>query len=328
MKKVLSQEEIDTLISAMSSGEIEHHEVIVEKPKSRPKVYDFRRPNKFSKDHINSIENIYENYSRITANILSTYLRTNIDMKVASVEQLSFGDFIHSVPKRTILAVFKMEPLRGPVIMEAGTSLGFQFINFLCGAIDEDSSEERTFTEIEMSLLEDVFSIIIDGNATVWKDLIEISPKLEKIETNPQLNQTLSFSESIVLVTLKITFDNYSTMMNLVIPYRALDPVMDKLHSINYSVLDNSNGEDVFKKEIEESIADSHLEVDVLLGKTSITIDDFLDLQAGDVLALSNSVEDSLEMYIENNLYFYAQPGIYSKKLSVQIVGDARREVI
>ncbi len=328
MKKVLSQEEIDTLIGAMSSGEIQHDKTVEKKPKAHPKTYDFRRPNKFSKDHINSIENIYENYSRITSNILSTYLRTNIDMKVAAVEQLSYGDFIHSVPKRTILALFKMEPLKGPIIMEAATSLGFQFINFLCGAIDEDTSEERAFTEIEMSLLEDVFSIIIEGNATAWKDLIEITPKLEKIETNPQLNQTLSFSESIVLVTLKIAFDNYSTMINLGIPYRALDPVMDKLHSIHYSVLDNSNGEDLYKKEIEENIAESPLKVDVLLGKTSITIDDFLDLQEGDVLALSNSVEESLELYIENNLYFYAQPGIYSKKLSVQIVGDARREVI
>lgn len=326
MKKVLTQEEIDSLISAISSGELIDETEVDEKLTSKAKNYDFKRPNKLSKDHIHSIENIYENYARITSNILSVYLRTTIELKIGSIEQLSYGEFIKSIPNPTILAIFKLEPFRGPILMEGNPSLGFQFINYLCGGVEEDHSELRSFTDIEMVLLEDVFSIIIESNAVVWKDIIEITPKFEKIETNTQLNQTLSYNESVVLLTMKITIGSYQNIINLCIPYRALDLVIDKLHSNNFNIV-NGNNEELYKTEIEEMISESPLNVEVLLGKTSITVDDFLNLQEGDVLALTNSVEDVLELYIENDLYFHVQPGLSNKKMSVQIVGDAGRIV-
>lgn len=328
MKKVLSQDEIDSLINAMSSGELVE-ELIEERPQIEAKNYDFRRPNKLSKDHIHSMENLYENYCRITGNILTTHLRTRVELKVASIEQLSYGEFIKSIPNPTILAVFRMEPLRGPIIMEANSSLGFQFINFLCGGAYEDRTSLRNFTEIEMVLIRDIFELIIATNTPAWSDIAEVEPVFERIETNPQLNQSLSFGESIVLLTLKISLGDHQNIMNLCIPYRALDTVIDKLHSMQYfNMIDFDDRNNVFKETIQTNIEDSNLNIDVLLGKTAITVNDFLDLQEGDVLTLSNTVDELLEMYIEDNLYYYVQPGLVNRKMSVQIIQDAARKVI
>ncbi|MBN2258966.1 MAG: flagellar motor switch protein FliM [Clostridiales bacterium] len=327
MKKVLSQEEIDSLINALASGEI------IEEPDSsveenlNVKNYDFRRPNKLSKDHINSIENIYENYARMTANVLSNHLRTTVEMLIGSIEQVSYGEFIRSIPNPTILLLFRMEPFRGPVILEANASLGFQFINFLCGGSVAEDFEVRNFTEIETTLLQDIFQMIVDMNKTVWKDLIDLVPIIDKMESNPQLNQSLPYSESVVLLTFKIKIDESQSIMNLCIPYRALDPVIEKLHTVKYDTRDMNENNDKYKKEIEGLIDDSSLDMDVVLGKTNITIEDFVDLQEGDVIQLSSSVEELLEMYIEDTLYFYVQPGVHNKKLSVQIVKDTGKEV-
>lgn len=327
MKKVLSQDEIDSLINAMTTGD--HVEEIEEEIKHiEAKNYDFRRPNKLSKDHIHSIENLYEGYCRISGNILSTHLRTNVELSVGSIEQVSYGEFIRSIPNPTLLTIFTMEPLRGPVIMEANASLGFQFINYLCGGIEEDQTEIRSFTEIEMALIRDMFKIIISSNKAAWSDLIELEPEFERVETNPQLNQSMSFSDSIVLLTLKISIGTYQNIMNLCIPYRALDPVIEKLHTIQYTHLnDGVSSEATFKNIIVDNIEDSPLNIDILLGKTSITVNDFLDMQEGDVLTLDNRVEDLLEMYVEDNLYYFVQPGLVSRRMSVQIVGDAGRKV-
>lgn len=328
MKKVLSQEEIDSLINAMSSGEI-IEEMEEDNPQIEAKNYDFRRPNKLSKDHIHAIENLYENYCRITGNILTTHLRARVEFKVASIEQLSYGEFIRSIPNPTILVVFRMDPFKSPLIMEANSSLGFQFVNFLCGGVEEDQTDTRKFTDIEMALIRDIFELIIATNTPTWSDIVEVEPQLERIETNPQLNQSLSFSESIVLLTLKISIGEYQNIMNLCIPYRALDPVIEKLHSMQRTYMHGMESSmNSFKEVIEESIEDTPLSIDVLLGKTSITVNDFMDLQEGDVLELSNTVDELMELYIEDNLYFYVQPGLVSKKLSVQIVQDARRKVM
>ncbi len=259
---------------------------------------------------------------------MSTHLRTNVELSVGSIEQVSYGEFIRSIPNPTLLTIFTMEPLRGTIIMEANSSLGFQFINYLCGGIDEDQTEIRIFTEIEMALVRDMFQIIISSNKAAWSDLIDLKPKFERVETNPQLNQSLSYSDSVVLLTLKITIGTHHNIINLCIPYLALDPVIDKLHTLQYTHMNNGvSSEATYKNIIVDNIEDSPLNIDVLLGKTSITVNDFLDMQEGDVLTLDNTVEDLLEMYVEDNLYYFVQPGLVSRRMSVQIVEDAGRKV-
>ena len=327
MKKILSQKEIDSLINAISSGEIVENVDENIKEKLNAKIYDFRRPNKLSKDHINSIENIYENYARITANILSNHLRTNVEILIGSIEQVSYGEFIRSIPNPTILTIFRLEPFKEPMIMEANSSLGFQFINLLCGGLYSEDFIIRNFTEIEMTLIRDAFQIIIDVNKVVWSDIIELIPVVDKIESNPQINQTFPYSESIVLITFKIIIDKFQNIINLCIPYRALDLIIEKLHTVGYNNRDSNDLNKKYKSVIENLITDSDLNLDVVLGKTSITVEDFMDIQEGDVIQLKTSVNDLLEMYIEDTLYFYVQPGMHNKKLSVQIVKDTGKDV-
>lgn len=134
MEKILSQAEIDTLINEISSGAEKSEKIVKTEEKRRIKNYDFRRPNKFSKNHINVIKSIYQNYARILSNILSNQMRADIEMKVASVEQVIYGEFMRSVLNPTLMCIFRMEPLRGPMILEAKRSWDFNW--WICYAVE------------------------------------------------------------------------------------------------------------------------------------------------------------------------------------------------
>lgn len=328
LKKVLSQNEIDSLLSALESGEVPLSKEESDLGKANVKNYDFRRPNKLSKDHVNSITNIYENYARMVGNILTSHLRTDIELKIASVEQISFGEFIRSIPNPTTLSIFRLEPLGGHLLMEMSAPICFRMINLLCGGYEEDyDMNVRDFTDIENALLKDILEIVIDINRTAWKDIIEITPFLDKVESNPQLNQTLSFNEAVVLISFKTKINDFNSLINLCIPFRAIEKIIDKLHTVGYMRRESVENENRFKGEISHLLGDTDLSLEVLLGKTSITIEDFMDLQLGDVIQIDKKVDEVLEMYVEENLYFHVQPGLHNKKLSVQIVKEAGEEV-
>src|SRR6056297_2203371 len=159
MDKTLSQQEIDSLINAISSGTVESEELAKAGEKRRIKNYDFRRPNKFSKDHVNAIKSIYDNYSRVLSNFLSNQLRANVEMVVGSIEQISYGEFIHSIPNPTVMGIFSMEPLMGLMVLEANPNFGFHIVDLLCGGTLRKKVDLREFTEIEISIIEDVLTM-------------------------------------------------------------------------------------------------------------------------------------------------------------------------
>lgn len=327
MKKALSQQEIDSLIHAISSGELDSEEINKEKETHRVRNYDFRRPNKLSKDHISAIKSIYDNYARMVTNLLSNQLRTDVEIKVVSIEQVSYGEFIKSIPNPTLLSFFRMEPLMGSFILEANPRYGFHLVDLLCGGSLNQPVEIREFTEIEISILEEILTAMIRVNKTAWADFLELEPVMDGLETNPQMNQTLSFGEAVTLITFQCQISEESTLLNLCIPYRALDQILENLHTNNYHPMGGSISDERFRSDIEEIISGGKVSLSVELGRTVITVEDFMDLMCGDVLQLDTGTGDPMKLYVEGRWHLYVQPGIHEQKLAVQVIDYSGKDV-
>ena len=327
MGDVLSQQEIDALLSALSSGEIAAEDIEKEKEQQRVKPYDFRRPNKFSKEQINTLEMIYDNYSRIISNYLSAQVRSNIHVNVASIEQMTYEEFIRSIPNPTLLTIFKMPPFSGSLILELNPQFGFQIIDLLCGGTAIITNRVRELTDIEKIIIKDVLDNMIGSMKMAWEDIMEVQPSFESLESNPQLNQTMSPTEPVALITFTTEVAEEQSFINLCIPYLAIEKIIDKLYFQYWFENDGKDQNGEYKKAIEEKVSNSKVDIKVILGKTHITVQDFIELTQGDVLQLEGLATDQLKMYVEDKMHFLVQPGIYKDKLSVQVVDIVEKDV-
>ena len=231
MTEVLSQSEIDALLSAISSGEsvdnIDTKRVEVEHRKI--KIYDFKRPDKFSKDQIRTLQMMHENFARVTTTSLSAQLRTLVGIHVASVDQLTYEEFIRSVSNPSTLAIVSMDPLKGSSILEIDPSITFTIIDRLFGGPGESPKNlNRELTDIELSVMEGIIVRILGNLREAWSQVIDLRPRLGSIETNPQFAQMVSPNDMVVLITLETKVADVEGMMNFCIPYITIEPILSK----------------------------------------------------------------------------------------------------
>lgn len=324
MSEVLSQNEIDALLAALSSGEI-----IEENPKEekhKVKKYDFKRPNKFSKDHIKTLEMVHDNFSRIASNYLTAHLRSSVQMKVISSEQITFEEFIRSVPNPTILMTYYLEPFTGLFMFETGPQFVFQIIDILFGGHGKNISKTREFTEIEKNVIKRINLRLLENLKMAWEDIMEVEVKFDGLETNPVLNQVMAPNEPVALITMSVEIGHHQSFMNMCIPYISIEKFMDRLviqYRTSVSSMDNSEN----RVKLERNIKGVGLNTFVELGKSVVTVGDFLDLDVGDCITLNTKLSDTLKMYVEDNLHFKVFPGTVGKKVGVQIVDVLDKEV-
>lgn len=327
MEKTLSQNEIDSLIKAISTGDVEADDLAGREEKRRARKYDFRRPNKFSKEHVTALKSIYESYARSMSSDLSNSLMADVDISVISVEQISYGEFIRSIPNPTLMAIFRMKPFKGLMIMETSPRFGFQAIDLLCGGTLHKDIDMRGFTEIEISILKEVLTSIVEKNKESWKDLLDLEPFVEGIVTNPQMNRIFPYEEATALITFNAMVNGEQTSMSLCIPYTAFGDHIESLHSNYYNQAGKMANEFRYKPEIEKIISKGQVNMEIVLGKTEITVGDFMDLRCGDVLQLDIAAGDPMKLYVEDCEHLYVQPGVYNGKLAVQVVDYAGKDV-
>ncbi|MDD4503223.1 MAG: flagellar motor switch protein FliM [Clostridiaceae bacterium] len=319
MSEVLSQNEIDALLSALNSGEINVHEINEEKEERKVKDYNFKIPNKFAKDHTRTLQIMHENFSRLLQTYLSGYLRALVQIEVISVDQLTYNEFTNSMPNPSVLGIVDFSPLSGSIIVEMTPSISFAMIERVLGGTGHAFERARGFTEIEISLLEKIISQIISFFKDPWKNVIDLKPRLKKIETNPQFAQIMSPNETVALITLNTKVGNIEGMIHICIPHLVIEPVIPKLSTkfwfsgINKEI----TGSDL--KIIEKKIQSTMLPVRVLLGRNDIKIRDFLGLNIGDVIPLDTSVNDDLNVFVGNLRKFNGKPGLKKNKVAVKI---------
>jgi len=328
MSEILSQSEIDELLSALSSGEIQPEELIdASKDKHQVKKYDFRSPKKFSKDHIGTLEMIHENYARIVSGFLTAQIRSNVQIKVAIVEQVTYEEFVKSISSPTILNLYKMPPLAGTLLIETNPQFVFQIIDIMFGGDGKTSYKTRDFTEIEKNVIKSVNTKLIENMKLAWEDVLDVEPELLEIETNPALNQSMAPNEPVAIITLSVKINDVQSYINICIPYLAIEKIQDKLVvRYRFSSLENGSRDSV-RHLIEKRLRNVPLSLKVVLGKTSIPIKSFLELQAGDVIRLDKNVKQPVEAYVGDRLHFKVVPGTFNKRKAVRVVEIIEKDV-
>lgn len=326
MSEVLSQREIDELFKALNTGEIDVNEMQEANVQKGIKVYDFARPSKFSKEQLRTLEIIFENYSRLLSTYLSGHLRTMVSAEVMNAEAITYSEFSNALINPVILAVTDFRPLKGSILLELSPNMGYTIIDRVLGGSGSGMNTIRDFTDIERVILERIFIQFVQLLVEPWQNVVELEPMLEKIETNSQVVQIISPNEIIALVTLNIKIGNVAGMMNICIPHLVIESIMDKLNTKFWFAQKEQELGPSYEEYIQKMIQKSPIPVKAVLGKTHITIREFLELTESDIIRLDKDIDSDLDIYVGNILKFTGTPGEYKNKVAVKINRVITRE--
>ena len=318
MGEVLSQAEIDALLNALSDGSVDEETIKIAAPQ-KVRVYDFKRPNKFSKHHLHSLLNIHENFCRSLATFLAGNLHIAVESKVLSTEQITYDEFVRSLPYPTTLGIFHMNPLEGNALIEISPSLTFLMVERLLGGQGLENMKNRDLTEIERKIVQSRLGKIVRLMGDCWADIVEMSPQLVDMETNPQFTQIVAPNEMVVVLTMEVKISESKGIINICLPYIVMKPILDKLNNLLF-FSSEGKGISIEEKElIRQKIAWAKVPIKVNMGTTQITVQDLLHLECGDVIPLSKGLKEPLSVYVGDYIKFKGNPGLHGNKIAVQI---------
>lgn len=325
MGDVLSQNEIDNLLAALSTGELDVDE-IKDNNEKKVKEYDFARPSKFSKEHLRTMEMIFEHYGRLLSTNLPVYLRKNVQVEVVNSEAVTYSEFSNALSNPVLLGIVNFAPLKGNIILEMASNLGYAIVDRMLGGRGDPMDKVREFSEIELLIIERIMIVCVNLLREPWGNVADIHPRLERIETNSQYAQIISPSEMIAIVTINLKIGEVEGLMNVCLPYLTLEDVIDKLNTKYwYSNLQNQDNTD-YTESIETLIRRAQIPVKAVLGNSMISVNDFAMLQPGDIIRLDRKVEDELDIYVGNIRKFTALPGSSGDKYAVRVTSVIREE--
>lgn len=320
MTEILSQDEIDALLTAISTGEVDTTDYSAAKEQRKVKIYDFRRPDKFSKDQIRTLQMMHETFARLTTTALSAQLRALVSVHVASVDQLTYEEFIRSIPNPTTLAVVNMDPLKGSAVLEIDPSITFTIIDKLFGGTGESTKISRELTDIELSVMEGIIVRILGNLREAWSNVIDLRPRLGNIETNPQFAQIVPPNDMVVLITLETKVGEVEGMTNLCIPYITIEPVISKLSAQYWYSSIRKGATDENMTIIQSRLETVELPIIAEIGEVEVTMQEVMDLQAGDVVKLPNTkVNSEMVIRIGGRKKYKCRPGLIGSRLAVQV---------
>ncbi len=318
MGDVLSQSEIDSLLRALSDGELDVEEMkdVPEKP---VKNYDFARPSKFSKEHLRTLEIIFEHYGRLLSTNLPVYLRKSVQVEVMNSEAVTYSEFSNALSNPVLLGIVDMEPLNGNIVLEMASNLGYTAVDRMLGGFGMPLDKSREFSEIELLIIERIMTVGVELLREPWQNVVEIHPRLERIETNSQFAQFISPSEMIALVTLNIRIGDVEGLMNICLPFMTLEAVMDKLNTKYWYSNIKRDDEVEYTEAIQSLIARAPVPIKAYLGKSTVSIQDFTNLQIGDIIRLDSKVDKELDVYVGSIRKFTALPGANGNQYAVRV---------
>ncbi|MFD1171912.1 flagellar motor switch protein FliM [Oceanobacillus picturae] len=322
--EVLSQNEIDALLSAITSGEMDAEELKKEDKEKKVRVYDFKRALRFSKDQIRSISRIHENYARMLTTFFSAQLRTYVNINVASVDQIPYEEFIRSVPKMTVLNTYSVAPLEGRIVMEINPNIAYALLDRILGGKGFSANKVDNLTEIETILMSQIFEKAIVNLQEAWASIVEIDPVMEEFEVNPQFLQMVSPNETVVVVSLNTAIGDTSGLINICIPHIVLEPIISKLSVHYWMQTSTKERDDEAYNKLSTNLETAKVEAKTLLGTTDINIEQFLNLKPNDVIGLDQTIDQPLILEVNDKPKFYVQPGKLKNKLSVQVMEEIK----
>lgn len=331
MANILSQEEIDALMGAIEEDEPDAIEDVVADeesllgtttdPKSGSSVvpYDFRRPNRsFFREQLRIFQTIHDAFARQYAQSLSGYLRSMVEIEFITADQISYGEYILSLPGSTSLFIFDILPLEGRGVIEMNPGLVLSMVDRLFGGVGAESDFTRDLTDIETAVMTRLIERGLALLVSAWDGIVTLDPHLKSRETKPAMMQLMPSSESVVLITFELRTQNTSGTLSLCYPYSSMEPIIPRI-SNNTLIRRRGEADDLGRRWIHESLQTSRIPLVAELGRTQIKVRDFLDLKVGDVMVLDGWVQNPLDLRIGQEVKAKVRPGLQGKHRVVQV---------
>ncbi len=324
--EILSQSEIDALLKSYAETGSTGTSTETVKSGSEPKLYDFKIPAKFNKDHLRTLEIIFDNFGRIATSFLTAYLRTSVSIEVANAQQIPYKEFSNSIINPAILAIINLHPLKGSILMDMSSAIGYSIIDRILGGPGLTLKKIRDFSEIEKVLLQRIVSQILGYLVEPFENVVEINPQLQEIETNPQFAQVIAPTEIIALITLSIKVGTTEGFLNFCIPHIVIEPIIERLNTRLWFDMPAEDTRENYEENIELQLEKANIGISAVVGKTYITVRDFVQLQVGDTITLDSYINSDLHVMVGNLLKFQAKPGISRGHNAIQITSLVEKE--
>ncbi len=317
---VLTQEQIDELLRAANDESTDLEQLKKEETTRKIKTYDFKRPDKFSKDQIRTLYMLHESFARLLNTYMSSHLRTLVNVDVASVEQSTYQEFVQSLFNPSVITILGVPPLKGNIIFELSSEIAFAYLDRVFGGDGTTAIKTRVLTEIEDAVMRRFVNSAMERFKESWSNVTPMNPVLEATESNPQFTQIVPPNDMVVVVTMNAKLGEVEGLMNICIPYLVLEPIMSKLTTTFWVAAsaakdDKSGYAEIIRKKLNNTKVPFVVEV----GRVQITIREFLTLGFGDVLQLNTKVKEDFPCMVGTNAKFLCRPGTFGKKLAVQI---------
>jgi flagellar motor switch protein FliM len=322
---VLDQSEIDALLAAVDGGQVQQEQpptVFSNGGRAQVDVhlYDFKRPERVSKDQMRALEALHEGFGRNFGAALSGYLRTIVEVNVANIEQLTYSEFIHSLPNPTCFNLLKAEQLDGQLCLEISPLIIYPIIDRLLGGSNADLFiPQRPLTQIEQRLVQRITDRATQHLSEAWTNLTPTTFSVNDFESNPQLVQIVPPNETVVVIGFELKMGNRAGTMSLCIPYNVIEPIMGVLAAQNWFSYQRKGGMEDHVRKLTKNVSSAPVEIRVFLAQTSMRVSELLTLEVGDIITTSKQCTDDVLVQVEGRSKFFAQLGQYRGAKSVRI---------
>lgn len=319
MADILSQEEIDALLEVVEEdGDTEYIESGVLGDERQIILYDFKRPNRVSKEQLRAVKGIHDKMARNLAAQISSIMRSIVEIQLHSVDQMTYGEFLMSLPSPTSFNVFSIKPLDGSCVIEINPSIAFPMIDRLLGGGGESFESTRELTDIELNLLDAILRIIMQRLKEAWGPITEMYPVVETKESSPNVVQVVSQNEIVIMVVMEIIIGNSSGMINICYPVIYLEPILSRLANRDI-MLGETSAKKSRNKELNALVSRAEVFNEAILGKAYLSVGELLDLDKGDIIRLDRAADDHAIVSIDKKDLFLAEIGLHRFRKSIKI---------
>ncbi|HHV50845.1 MAG TPA: flagellar motor switch protein FliM [Candidatus Avimonas sp.] len=319
MSEILTQNQIDQLLSELLSGNTSETDISIKEKKI--KTYDFKSPKKFSKDQLKVLRSVYESFARHLAAYLSGILRSSCQIKVDTIEEMPYFEYNNALPDLVMMGVFDVKQLDGSFIVELSSQITFTIVEILLGGSGTGKVFEREFTEIEIALMRRIFKQMEKYTKDSWANFAEMEANLMRIETNSRIMQTISMEESVVIIVMEVEINSIKGTMNVCIPIINLEPYVEK--SNRGGNLNKRSGDiikdNLSRETVMANLKDAYIDMVGIIGDTALTLGEIINLQVGDVIKLRQTVDSDIKICIGGKPRFTGIPGIIRNKKHIKI---------
>lgn len=314
MADILSQEEIDALLEAVddepgADGGEEYIEKDSGLEQKQVTLYDFKRPNRVSKEQLRAFRSIHDKMVRTLSSQISSIMRSIVEIQLHSVDQMTYGEFLMSLPSPTSFNVFSVKPLEGNGVLEINPSIAFPMVDRLLGGKGEAYDSNRDFSDIELNLLDTILRTIMQNLKEAWAPITEMYPLVEARESSPNVIQIVAQNEIIVMVVMEIIVGHTSGMMNICYPVIALEPILPKLASRDIMVSETSSKKSR-NRELKTLLGGANVKLEAIIGDADLSLRQLLDVEKGDILILDRPADDTAILCIDGKDKFVADLGL------------------